>query len=145
MPSLDDIPTLNAAIPSGDDLFPIYDNTASGSSRIRKTALNTLLGLASSDVSANITGSSGTITNRFTILSGNASGEVAITLPAASGILHEVIIQNANTGTSTLKIISPTTNLFTAASATAVANVTGYTNNNYYWFHSDGTSWYRTH
>jgi hypothetical protein len=143
MPTLDDIPTLATVTPSGEDLLPIYDPVATGSSKVRKIALNQINGLTSStDVTGPAVLSNATaLTTRLTM---NSSGTTAL-LPAASGVMRDVIIMNGNAGAG-LVVTSGATNIYTsatsgcavAASATIPASTTGR-------FLSDGTSWYRTH
>lgn len=50
MPTLDDLPTLSQAVPTGDDLFAVYDPTATGSSKVRKMSFNQLGGLSADSV-----------------------------------------------------------------------------------------------
>lgn len=150
MPTLDDIIILAPATPSGDDLFAVYDNQASGppGSRIRKVALNQLVGLSPTDVvtaapaSATITVSS-RVTQFYGLTTGN---NVAVTLPSPSGALHECILINGNDTGSTMSVITPVAStLFTFASASGVTYVTGYSPKNIVRFMSDGTNWYRVH
>lgn len=142
MPSLDDLPTLASFTPSGDDLFPIYDLTGEGSSKVRKVSLNQINGLSASDttgpaVLTNVTA----VSTRLTI---NSSGTTAL-LPPASGVLRDIIIMNGNAG-SALAVTSGATNIFTSSTsggavgttASILAATTGR-------FLSNGTNWYRTH
>ena len=143
MPTLDDIPTLATAAPSGDDLFPIYEPSTTGSSKVRKIALNQINGLtASTDVTGPAVLSNATaVTTRLSI---NSSGTTAL-LPAASGALRDIIIMNGNAG-SALAVTSGATNIYTSttsggaigSTASIPASTTGR-------FLSDGTNWYRTH
>jgi hypothetical protein len=50
MPTLDDLPTLAAVFPTGDDLLPIYDLTGNGSSKVRKISVNQIGGLSADSV-----------------------------------------------------------------------------------------------
>jgi hypothetical protein len=142
MPSLDDLPTLASFTPTGDDLLPIYDLTGEGSSKVRKVALNQINGLSASDTTGPAVLSNATaISTRLTI---NSSGTTAL-LPAASGVLRDIIIMNGNAG-SAVTVTSGATNIFSsatsggavAASITIPAATTGR-------FLSNGTNWYRTH
>lgn len=97
--------------------------------------------LATGDVGSNITTTSQAVSTRLTIFSGRTAATAA-TIPAASGTLRELIIQNANTSSGAVTVTSPSTNIFGAASASAtatsviaIATVAR--------FLSDGTSWYR--
>ena len=142
MPSLDDLPTLASFTPTGDDLLPIYDLTGEGSSKVRKVALNQINGLSASDTTGPAVLSNATaISTRLTI---NSSGTTAL-LPAASGVLRDIIIMNGNAG-SAITVTSGATNIFSsatsggavAASIAIPASTTGR-------FLSNGTNWYRTH
>lgn len=86
-------------------------------------------------------GTAAVVSTRFTLFSGRTAATVA-TIPAASGSLRHLIIQNANTSSGALTVTSPSTNIYTAASASAsataiIAIATVAT------FLSDGTNWYR--
>ena len=141
-PSLDDLPTLaQIAAPTGDDLFPIYDLTATGSSKVRKVSLNQINGLSSADVVL-AAGDGAVVATRLVIFSGRTA--TAATIPAASGVLRDIILQNANTSSGAVTVTSPSANIYTSASATpaatsviAIATTARYL--------SDGTNWYRTH
>jgi hypothetical protein len=141
MPSLDDLPTLATVSSTGDDLLPVYDLTATGSSKVRKLPLNSVLGLApTGDVVAGA-GTGYAVTTRLTIFS-DRTAATAATLPAASGVLREVLVQNANTGSGAVTLTSPSTNIFASGSASASAtNVVAI--NTTARFLSNGTSWYR--
>jgi hypothetical protein len=81
------------------------------------------------------------LATRFSLFSGRTAATAA-TIPAASGSLRHLIIQNANTSSGAVTITSPSTNIYTAASASAsatavIAIATVAT------FLSDGTNWYR--
>jgi hypothetical protein len=142
-PTLDDLPTLaQIAAPTGDDLFPIYDLTADGSSKVRKVSLNQINGLSATDTTGPAVLSNATaVSTRLTI---NSSGTTAL-LPAASGVLRDIIIMNGNAG-SALAVTSGATNIYTSStaggaigsSASILASTTGR-------FLSNGTNWYRTH
>lgn len=141
MPTLDDLPTLATVSSTGDDLLPVYDLTATGSSKVRKLPLNSVLGLApTGDVVAGA-GDAAAVTTRLTIFSGRTAATAA-TLPAASGVLREVLVQNANTSSGAVTLTSPSTNIFASGSASASAtNVVAI--NTTARFLSNGTSWYR--
>lgn len=143
MPTLDDIPTLaTVTTVTGDDLFPVFDPTATGSSKVRKIALNQINGLSASDVVL-AAGDAAVVATRLTIFSGRTAATAA-TLPAASGVLRDIIIQNANTSAGAVTVTSPSTNIYTSASASASATsvIAVATTARYL---SDGTNWYRTH
>ena len=143
MPTLDDLPTLAPVTTvTGDDLFPVFDPTATGSSKVRKIALNQINGLSATDVTGPAVLSNATaVTTRLSI---NSSGTTAL-LPAASGAMRDIIIMNGNAG-SGLAVTSGATNIYTSSTsggaigstATIQAASTGR-------FLSDGTNWYRTH
>lgn len=141
MPTLDDLPTLaSIATPTGDDLLPIYDLTAGGSSKVRKLSLNTVFGLApTGDV---VTAAAGTITvtSKLTLITSGTTSTVNI--PAASGVLRDIIIMNGGSGAAT--VTSATTNIRTSPAPTA-ASTAAVTGNTSARFLSDGTTWYRTH
>ena len=133
MPTLDDIPTLATAAPSGDDLFPIYEPSITGSSKVRKIALNQISGLSASEITTGITSATANLTTRLNVtnLSANATGLV---LPAASGSVREVIVVNPN-ATFTATIAQPYVGNANALGASGGAAR----------FMSDGTTWYRVH
>jgi hypothetical protein len=142
VPSLDDLPTLASFTPSGDDLLPIYDLTANGSSKVRKVSLNQINGISSGDVVL-AAGNAAVVATRLVIFSGRTAATAA-TIPAASGVLRDIIIQNANTSSGAVTVTSPSANIYTSASASAsdqsviaIATTARYL--------SDGTNWYRTH
>lgn len=128
MPTLDDIPTLAIGNPyTGDDLIPVYDLTATGSSKVRKVPFNTILGLAPSDSISTTSGTTFTVVNRLTVLTGGTI--CTLTFPAATGVLRELIVINSNSGNA----VAPTL----AAGSTTIA--TGVSAR----FLSNGTGWYR--
>lgn len=141
-PTLDDIPTLATVTPSGDDLFPIYEPSTTGSSKVRKIALNQINGLSASDVVL-AAGDAAVVATRLVIFSGRTAATAA-TIPAASGVLRDIILQNANTSSGAVTVTSPSANIYTSASATPAATsviAIGTTAR----YLSDGTNWYRTH
>ena len=156
MPTLDDLPTL-AAVSSltGDDLFPIYDVTATGSSKVRKVPIAIMSGLNFGVQTETVTGTTAfAITAaaqlvRFNGALSGSNGIVTVTLPDPTGAIRDVILSGTFTsgsGTPTLTITSPVAGtLFTFASATGVTSVTGYSAANTVRLLSDGTNWYRTH
>jgi hypothetical protein len=141
MPTLDDLPTLATVSSSGDDLIPVYDLTASGSSKVRKLSLNAVLGLAPTGDIVALAGDAAVVATRLTVFSGRTTATAA-TLPAASGVLREVIVQNANTSSGAVTLTSPSTNIFSSASASASATSVVAINTNAR-FLSNGTNWYR--
>jgi hypothetical protein len=153
MPTLDDLPTLAQAVPTGDDLFAVYDLTATGSSKVRKVALNQINGLSASDLTttsvatatASITAATRML--RITGTSGN-TGIVTVSIPVPSGEIRDIIVQYFSAGSGgsvTLNITGGGTNIFTSAAASAVASLTGITTGTTLRLLSDGTNWYRTH
>ena len=140
MPTLDDLPTLAQAVPTGDDLFAVYDLTATGSSKVRKVALNQINGLSSTgDV---VTSAAGTITvtSKLTLITSGTTSTVNLPLP--SGVIRDIIVMNGGSGTATAT--SATANIRTSpapTAATTAAILTATTAR----FLSDGTIWYRTH
>lgn len=143
MPTLDDLPTLAAVTTvTGDDLLPLYDLNTTGSSKVRKIALNQINGLSATDVVL-AAGDAAVVATRLVIFSGRTAATAA-TIPAASGVLRDLIIQNANTSSGAVTVTSPSTNIYTSASASASATsvIAVATTARYL---SDGTNWYRTH
>jgi hypothetical protein len=140
MPTLDDLPTLATATSSGDDLIPVYDLTATGSSKVRKLALNSVLGLApTGDVVTAVAGTL-TVSTRLTLITSGTTSTVNLPLP--SGVLRDIIVMNGGSGAATAT--SATANIKTSAATTAATTAAialGTTGR----FLSDGTFWYRTH
>lgn len=140
MPTLDDIPTLSSVTsPTGDDLLAVYDPNTTGSSKVRKVALNTIFGLASTDVASSVAGTIAVTTKLTLIVSGTTS---TVNIPAASGVLRDIIIMNGGSGNATVTSATANiiTSLATTAATTAVLGTTGTAR-----FLSNGTNWYRTH
>ena len=138
MPTLDDIPTLATVTPSGEDLLPIYDPAATGSSKVRKIALNQINGLDSTgDV---VTAAAGTITvsSKLTLITSGTTSTVNLPLP--SGVIRDITIMNGGSGNATLT--SATANIKTAAAPTAATTsvLAGVTPARLL---SDGSFWYR--
>lgn len=142
-PTLDDLPTLAPVTTvTGDDLFPVFDPSATSSSKIRKLSLNQINGLSASDVVL-AAGDAAVVATRLVIFSGRTAATAA-TIPAASGVLRDIILQNANTSAGAVTITSPSANIYASASATPSAtNVIAVATTARYL--SDGTNWYRTH
>lgn len=140
MPTLDDLPTLAAITPSGDDLFPIYDLTGTGSSKVRKVALNQINGLSSTgDVTTSVAGTI-TVSTKLTLITSGTTSTVNLPLP--SGVIRDIIVMNGGSGTATAT--SGTANIKTSAATTA-ATTAGILTATTARFLSDGTFWYRTH
>jgi hypothetical protein len=137
MPTLDDLPTLAAITPTGDDLLPIYDLTANGSSKVRKVSLNQINGLSGSEITLVAAGTI-TVTNRLTLITSGTTSTVNLPLP--SGALRVLNIMNGGSGNATLT--SATANIKTAAAPTAATTsvLAGTTPTRLL---SDGTFWYR--
>jgi len=128
MPTLDDLPTLAATTPTGDDLLPIFDLTATGSSKVRKLSLNSIMGLASTgEITTDTDAGSITISTRVLVISGGSTS--TITLPAASGALREIIVINDGSGAATLPTLAAGTEAILAATSARLL--------------SNGTGWYR--
>lgn len=139
MPTLDDLPTLASFTPSGDDLLPIYDLTADGSSKVRKVSLNQINGLSSSDVATSVAGTI-TVSSRLTLITSGTTSTVNLPLP--SGALRDIIIMNGGSGSATAT--SASANIKTSAATTA-ATTAAISTTTPARFLSDGTFWYRTH
>jgi hypothetical protein len=137
MPTLDDLPTLAALSPTGDDLLPIYDLTGTGSSKVRKVALNQINGLSGSEITLVAAGTI-TATTRLTLITSGTTSTVNLPLP--SGALRVLNIMNGGSGNATLT--SATANIKTAAAPTAATTsvLAGVTPTRLL---SDGTFWYR--
>jgi len=102
--------------------------------------LNGVLGLLSGEVTL-AAGNAAVVAGRLTVFSGRTAATAA-TIPAASGNLRELIIQNANTSSGAVTVTSPSTNIYAAGSASAAAtNVIAVATCAR--FLSDGTNWYR--
>ena len=128
MPTLDDLPTLAPVTTvTGDDLFPVYDPTATGSSKVRKIALNQINGLNADDVVTDTDAGSITISSRVLVISGGSTS--TITLPAASGVLREIFVINDGSGTATLPTLAAGTEAITTGTSAHLL--------------SNGTGWYR--
>ena len=143
MPTLDDIPTLSPAVPTGDDLFAVYDVGASGpqASRVRKVALNQINGLSSTDATSSVAGTI-TVSSRLTVITSGTTSTV--TVPEPSGALRDIIIMNGGSGTAT--IATPTSAaVFKTSLATTAATSTPLLTTGTARYLSDGTFWYRTH
>lgn len=125
MPTLDDLPTLATAAPTGDDLIPLYDLTADGSSKVRKVALNQISGLSSGEIT---TAAAGTITISTRVLVISSGTSSTLTLPAASGSLREIFVINDGSAAATLPTL--------AAGKESIAHDTSAR------LLSDGTGWY---
>ena len=139
-PSLDDLPTLAAFTPTGDDLLPIYDLTGSGSSKVRKVSLNQINGVSAADVVSTAAGTIVVSTRLTLIASGSTS---TVTIPAPSGPLRDIIIMNGGSGTATISTAASAT-FYTSlvpAGATSTPLLTTGTAR----YLSNGVAWYRTH
>lgn len=140
MPTLDDLPTLQSVTsPTGDDLLPVFDPNTTGSSKVRKLSLNTVFGLASTDVASSVAGTITVATKLTLITSGTTS---TVNLPLPSGVIRDIIIMNGGTGTATLT--SGTANIITSLATTAATTAPLLTTGTARLL-SNGTNWYRTH
>ena len=126
MPTLDDLPTLATATPTGDDLIPLYDLTADGSSKVRKVALNQINGLSSGEIT---TAAAGTITISTRVLVISSGTSSTLTLPAASGSLREIFVVNDGSSAATLPTLAAGNESITHETSAHLL--------------SDGTGWYR--
>jgi len=128
MPTLDDLPTLAPVTTvTGDDLLPIYDLTATGSSKVRKVSLNQINGLNADDIVTDTDAGSITISSRVLVISGGATS--TLTLPAASGVLRELFVINDGSGAATLPTLAAGTEAISAGASARIL--------------SNGTGWYR--
>jgi hypothetical protein len=97
--------------------------------------------LTEDDIQENITTNLSAVTKRFVIFSGN-TGAIAADIPAPSGELRELIIQNANTSSGAVTVSSSASNIFGSASATVSATSVIAIDTTAR-FLSNGTYWYR--
>lgn len=127
MPTLDDLPTLvQVSTVTGDDLFPVFDPSASGATKVRSIALNQINGLNAGDIASTAAGTF-TVSTRLTAISSGTSS--TITLPAASGALRELFVVNDGSGSATLPTLA-------AGFETIATNTSAH-------LLSNGTGWYR--
>jgi hypothetical protein len=132
MPTLDDIPILQRVTPAGDDLIPISDPNGTGSSQVRAIALNQISGLNAGEVTTTAAGGTIVITTRVQVITGTTA-TTTLTLPAASGVLREVmVINDCNAG-----VAAATVSPALAAGNEAVVGAS------HARFLSNGTGWYR--
>ena len=125
MPTLDDIPILPLATPTGDDLIPISDPNSTSSSKVSAIRLNQISGLSASEIATDIDGGSITISTRVLVISGGTTS--TLTLPAASGALREIYVINDGSGTAALPTLAAgTENILTGTSAHLLSNGTGW-------------------
>ena len=124
MPTLDDIPILPLTTPTGDDLIPISDPNSTSSSKVSAIRLNQISGLSSTDIASSAAGTVTISTRVLAITSGTTS---TLTLPAASGVLREVIVINGGSGTATMSTLAAgSTSVLTTVSARFLSNGTGW-------------------
>lgn len=125
MPTLDDIPILPLATPTGDDLIPISDPNSTSSSKVSAIRLNQINGLSASELTSAVS-AAGTIAvgSRVLVLTGTST---SLTLPAASGALREIYVINDGSGTAALPTLAAgTENILTGTSAHLLSNGTGW-------------------
>ena len=137
MPTLDDLPKLSPKTTvAGNDLIPALD-VSDVDGQVKKLRVNQLLGLSPTDV-ATVSGLSATISTRVTVCTSTSA--VALTLPAASGNLREVIILKASiTSTATAtRAGSDVIVTGTSVTGTQVQVLPGLAAR----LLSDGTTWY---
>lgn len=141
MPTLDDIPILPLATPTGDDLIPISDPNSTSSSKVSAIRLNQISGLSAADVTTFATPASSVTANRFTfIITGGTT--TTVNIPAPSGALREFFVSNGGSGNAT--ITAATATIRTAAVPAAATTVT-LAAGGYQHYMSDGTHWFRVH
>lgn len=137
MPTLDDLPKLSPKTTvAGNDLIPALD-VSDVDGQVKKLRVNQLLGLSATDVTT-VSGLSATISTRVTVCTSTSA--VALTLPAASGNLREVIILKAS-GTSTATATRAGSDAIvtgTSVTGTQVQVLPGLAAR----LLSDGTTWY---
>ena len=137
MPTLDDLPKLSPKTTvAGNDLIPALD-VSDVDGQVKKLRVNQLLGLSATDVTT-VSGLSATISTRVTVCTSTSA--VALTLPAASGNLREVIILKAS-GTSTATATRAGSDVIvtgTSVTGTQVQVLPGLAAR----LLSDGTTWY---
>jgi hypothetical protein len=129
MPTLDDIPILPVATPTGDDLIPISDPNSTSSSKVSAIRLNQISGLNAGEIASVAASTSPAIaisTRVLAITSGVAS---TLTLPAASGNLREIMVINDGSGSATLPTLAAGNETINTGSHARVL--------------SNGTGWYR--
>lgn len=106
----------------------------------RQLQVNGILGLGSAEVTL-AAADAAVVSKKLTVFSGRTAATAA-TIPAASGDLRMLIIQNANTSSGAVTVTSPSTNIYAAGSASAAAtNVIAIAT--CATFLSDGTNWHR--
>ena len=137
-PSLDDLPTLaQIAAPTGDDLFPIYDLTADGSSKVRKMSVNQLCGLSADAVTTGGTSAVQTATAAAVLTSGTITG-ITILTGGLYATAPTITVTGATTGSATLTgviangvltgaVITAVTGALTGFSGTITTSVTAST------------------
>lgn len=135
--ALDDAPiqALQTSL-GGGEYLPLV--LASG--KEKPTKINAILGILPADVTM-AAGAAAVVSTRLTVFSGRTA-TTAATIPAATGDLRELVIQNANTSSGAVTVTAPTASIYAAGSASASAtDVIAIATCARYW--SDGTSWYR--
>lgn len=124
MPTLDDIPILPLATPTGDDLIPISDPASTSSSKVSAIRLNQISGLNTGEITSVAAGTHTISTRVLAITSGSTS---TLTLPAASGVLREVIVINGGSGAAGISTVTAGSNqIATTVSARFLSNGTGW-------------------
>lgn len=125
MPTLDDLPTLALVSPTGDDLIPVFDLTAGGSSKVRKLPLNYVLGVSPADVTTGGTSAVQTATAAAVITSGTITGITILTggLYASAPV---ITVSGATTGAATLNGVITNGVLTGAVITAATGALTGF-------------------
>ena len=137
MPTLDDLPKLSPKTTvAGNDLIPALD-VSDVDGQVKKLRVNQLLGLSATDVTT-VSGTSATISTRVTVCTSTSA--VALTLPAASGNLREVVILKASATSTATATRAGSDVIVSGASvtATSIGVLPGLAAR----LLSDGTTWY---
>ena len=137
MPTLEDLPKLSPKTTvAGNDLIPALD-VSDVDGQVKKLRVNQLLGLSATDVTT-VSGTSATISTRVTVCTSTSA--VALTLPAASGNLREVVILKASATSTATATRAGSDVIVSGASvtATSIGVLPGLAAR----LLSDGTTWY---
>jgi hypothetical protein len=107
MPTLDDLPTLSIpASLTGDDLLPLYDLTATGSSKVRKVPLGYITGAGASDVTvfgdtSAVQSASAPVATTTAISGGSTYQVTSVALPTTVGYYASVPAVTVSGGSPT--------------------------------------------
>jgi len=125
MPTLDDLPTLAAVFPTGDDLLPIYDLTGNGSSKVRKISVNQIGGLSADSVTTGGTSAVQTATAAAVITSGTITG-ITILTGGLYASAPTITVSGSTTGAATLTGVITNGVLTGAVITAATGALTGF-------------------